>query len=132
MTDFDFNFSTDLRKYAKQRDEIGVVASAMMEMQSNYTEFIDQVKYIDQKIRNIDIEKNEPLKVKVSEKNPFNGVIDSMNMLLGKINQNFIQLKETNREINYLALHDPLTKLPNRRQYIDLLAGRLQDGKRER
>jgi diguanylate cyclase (GGDEF)-like protein len=156
MTDFDFNFSTNLKGYTKREDEIGIVATALVELHDNYTEFIDQVKYIDKEIRNIDIEKNELLKVEVSGNNPFHGVIDSMNILLAKLNQYFNQLKVTNKEIvaknelltrskkelleqlekvdqqneyiNFLALHDSLTKLPNRRQFIDLLTGKLHAG----
>ena len=122
MKDFDFNFSTDLKGYTKQKDEIGTVVAAMMEMHDNYTEFIDQVNYIDNEIQNIDIKKNELIKVEVSKNNPFLGVIDSMNILLAKLHQYFSQL-------NFLILHDSLTKLPNRRQFIDLLTAKLSEGK---
>ena len=123
MTDFDFNFSTNLKAYTKQKDEIGTVAVALVDMHDHYTEFIDQVKYIDEEIQNINIEKNELLKVEVSTHNPFHGVIDSMNTLLAKIHQEF-------KYINFLALHDSLTSLPNRRQFIDLLTEKLSLGKK--
>lgn len=123
MTDFDFNFSTNLKAYTKQKDEIGTVTTALVEMHDHYTEFIDQVKYIDTEIQNINIEKNELLKVEVSKNNPFHGVIDSMNTLLEKIHHEF-------QYINFLALHDSLTRLPNRRQFIDLLTAKLSSGKR--
>ncbi|HYE68972.1 MAG TPA: diguanylate cyclase, partial [Anaerovoracaceae bacterium] len=123
MTDFDFNFSTNLKAYTKQKDEIGTVAVALVDMHDHYTEFIDQVKYIDEEIQHINIEKNELLKVEVSKHNPFHAVIDSMNTLLAKIHQEF-------KYINFLALHDSLTSLPNRRQFIDLLTEKLSLGKR--
>lgn len=123
MTDFDFNFSTNLKAYTKQKDEIGTVTAALVDMHDHYTEFIDQVKYIDTEIQNINIEKNELLKVEVSKNNPFHGVIDSMNTLLEKIHHEF-------KYINFLALHDSLTRLPNRRQFIDLLTAKLSSGKR--
>lgn len=122
MTDFDFNFSTNLKAYTKQKDEIGTVTAALVDMHDNYTEFIDQVNYIDKAIQNIDIEKNELIKVEVSKNNPFLSVIDSMNILLAKIHQYFNQL-------NFLVLHDSLTKLPNRRQFVDLLNDKLRDKK---
>lgn len=123
MTDFNFKFSSDLRAYAAQKDEIGTVATALVEMHSNYTEFIDQVNYIDQELKNIDVEKNELLKVGVSNRNPFYGVIGSMNNLLEKIHHYFDRL-------NFLALHDSLTGLPNRRQFNDLLTAELSAGKK--
>ncbi len=123
MTDFDFNFSTNLKAYANQKDEIGTVAAALVEMRDNYTELIDQVHYIDKEIQNIDIEKNDLIKVEISRNNPFLGVIDSMNTLLAKIHQYF-------HELNFLVLHDSLTKLPNRRQFVDLLAETLGSGKK--
>ena len=122
-TDFNFKFSNDLRSYADQKDEIGTVATALVEMHANYTEFMDQVNYIDQELKNIDVEKNELLKVEVSKRNPFYGVIGSMNNLLEKIHHYFDQL-------NFLALHDSLTGLPNRRQFNDLLTAKLADGKK--
>ena len=123
MTDFNFKFSSDLRTYAGQKDEIGTVATALVEMHDNYTEFIDQVNYIDLGLKNIDVEKNELLKVEVSTRNPFYGVIGSMNNLLEKIHHYFDQL-------NFLALHDSLTGLPNRRQFNDLLTAKLAEGKK--
>jgi diguanylate cyclase (GGDEF)-like protein len=158
MTDFNFKFSSDLDKYVKREDEIGTVATALVEMHDNYTELIDQVNYIDTEIQNINIEKNELLEVELSSNNPFRGVIASMNTLLAKIHQYINQMTETNKEIvaknellmssrlelleqlakvdrqseyiNYLALHDSLTKLPNRRQFVDLLTARLELGKK--
>ena len=157
MTDFNFKFPSDVNKYVNRKDEIGTVATALVELHDNYTELINQVQYIDTEIQNIDIEKNELLKVEVSGNNLFHGVIESMNTLLAKIHQYFCQMTETNSEIiaknellmksrldlleqlakvdrqneyiNYLALHDPLTKLPNRRQYVDLLTEKLEQGR---
>lgn len=123
MTDFDFKISTDIESYTKQKDEIGTVTTALVEMHDNYTEFINQVHYIDEEIQNIDIEKNELLKVQVSNNSPFHGVIGSMNILLAKLHQYF-------KYINFLALHDSLTKLPNRRQFVDLLNSKLAAGKK--
>lgn len=37
---------------------------------------------------------------------------------------------QQNEYINFLALHDSLTKLPNRKQFIDLLTAKLAEGKK--
>jgi diguanylate cyclase (GGDEF)-like protein len=158
MTDFDFNFKAapNMENYVKQRDEIGIVTTALLELHHNYVELIGQIKLISTEIKNIDIEKNNQLKLELSEKNPFYSVIISMNVVLEKIYLSLNELKATNIElsnkndlltvseeeliaqleeidsqkdyINFLALHDTLTGLPNRRRFIDLLTYKIEIG----
>ncbi len=155
MTDFDFHFEKDSKvdSYVKRSDEIGVVSTALLDMHDNYKELITQVNYINQEINHIDIEKNSQLKVEVSQKNPFQNVIRSMNELMSRIYQNVNELRLTNLKmqekndqltaseeeltaqleeieaqrdyINYIACHDVLTGLPNRRSFAEHLKERI-------
>ena len=158
MTDFDFNFNDKphIEEYTKQSDEIGIVATALVEMHDNFIELMEQVNYIDDEIKNIDIEKNNEFKLELSKNNPFSGVVGSMNILMDKIYSYFDQLKATNNEIvgkndllmaseeeltsqlveidqqkeyiNFLAFHDFLTGLPNRRSFVDFLTDKINMG----
>jgi diguanylate cyclase (GGDEF)-like protein len=158
MTDFDFHFEDDTRldSYAKRTDEIGVVSTALLDMHDNYKELIMQVNYINQEINHIDIEKKSQLQVEISQKNPFQKVIHSMNTLMNRIYQYVNELRMTNLKmqekneqltaseeeltaqleeietqkdyINYLACHDSLTGLPNRRRFTEHLKERISSG----
>lgn len=150
MTEFDFNFNHSfLEQYSKYPDEIGIVSTALIKMNHNFLELMTQVNSINDEILNIDLERNKHLKLELSNKNPFNGVVNSMNTMLDKIHIDIEQLETVNHEmidknelltaseeelraqleeiekqkeyINYLAYHDPLTGLPNRRRFIEIL-----------
>ncbi len=158
MTDFEFNPEDDskLQIYAGRGDEIGHVSSSLVKMHSNYHELMTQVNTIDEEIRNLDIRQNTKLKVQVSSDNPFTHVVSSMNTLIAKIYSSFDELRLQHKElqtkneqlvsseeelmaqleeidqqkeyINYLAYHDPLTGLPNRRSFMDFLAEKVTEG----
>ncbi len=158
MTDFDFSFeeNTKIDVYAKWSDEIGKVSAALLEMNTNYRELMTQVNYIDNEINQIDIEQRSQLQVELSNKNPFHNVIGSMNALMSHIYQYVKELRDKNAEmqvkneqltaseeeltaqleeieaqkeyINFLAYHDALTGLPNRRSFIELLNDRINSG----
>lgn len=151
MTDFDFNFNDhkEILHYTKRMDEIGIVSKALVNMHDNFNELVRQVKIIDDEIRNINIEESKKYQLEVSKDNPFSGVIRSMNTLLDKVNLYFETLKSKNKEItmnnelltateeelraqleqineqkehiHFLAYHDALTGLPNRRKFVDNL-----------
>ena len=158
MTDFDFNFKENTRvdDYAKRSDEIGTVSTALLEMNNNYHELMTQVKYIDNEINQIDIDQKSQLQVELPKKNPFHNVIVSMNSLMSHIYQYVKELRDNNVEmqikneqltaseeeltaqleeieaqkeyINYLAYHDALTGLPNRRNFIEILRDKIHSG----
>lgn len=158
MTDYEFNPEDDtkLQIYAKRGDEIGQVSNALFKLHSNYHELMTQVITIDDELMNIDIRQNTKLQVKVSRDNPFIHVVNSMNTLMAKISSFFDELSTQHKEmqekneqlvaseeelraqleeideqkeyINYLAYHDPLTGLPNRRSFIDFLSEKAVSG----
>lgn len=158
MTDYEFNPEDDnkLQAYARRGDEIGHVSESLVKLHSNYHELMTQVNTIDEEIINLDIRQNTKLKVKVSSDNPFTHVVSSMNTLMEKIyaffdeqRQQHKELQEKNEQlvsseeelmaqleeidqqknyINYLAYHDPLTGLPNRRSFMDFLNEKVEAG----
>jgi diguanylate cyclase (GGDEF)-like protein len=158
MTDFNFDIKTDIKKYTNRADEIGIVSSAVVDMHDNYYELMEQVNSIDDEIKNIDIQKNNRFKLELSNMNPFLGVINSINVLLDKTYLYLDQLKAKNKEImakneqlvtteeeltaqleeiyqqkeyiNFLAYHDPLTELPNRRKFIEYLSYTINSGQK--
>jgi diguanylate cyclase (GGDEF)-like protein len=159
MTDFDFSYEDDTKidTYAKRTDEIGTVSTALLDMNTNYKELITQVNHINQEINHIDLEKKRQLQVEMSQENPFYKVISSMNSLMNRIYQNVNELRTTNIKmqekndqltaseeelvaqleeieaqkdyINYLACHDSLTGLPNRRSFTEYLKDRIYSEK---
>ena len=159
MTDFDFSYEDDTKidTYAKRPDEIGTVSTALLDMNTNYKELITQVNHINQEINHIDLEKKSQLQVEMSQDNPFYKVISSMNSLMNRIYQNVNELRTTNIKmqekndqltaseeelvaqleeieaqkdyINYLACHDSLTGLPNRRSFTEYLKDRIYSEK---
>jgi diguanylate cyclase (GGDEF)-like protein len=159
MTDFDFNFNnnTYIEHYTKRKDEIGIVSTALIDMHGNYSELMTQIKSIEDESKNIDFEKNKQFKLKLTNSNPFSSVINSMNVLLDKLYLNFEKLIITNNEIveknelltaseeelkaqfdeinqqkehiNYLAFHDSLTGLPNRRKFVEYFTNEISTNK---
>lgn len=156
MTDYEFNPEDDvkLQAYARRGDEIGHVSNSLVKLHTNYRELMTQVNTIDEEIINLDF-RNTKLKIKVSSDNPFTHVVSSMNTLMEKIYSFFdelrlqhkvlsekndqlvsseeelmAQLEEIDQQkeyINYLAYHDPLTGLPNRRNFMDFLSRKVEE-----
>ena len=151
MASFDFSsYNNDtIKRYARKNDEIGTIASALSDMQDNFVELMNRISEMDDEIKRIDIKKDTSYKLTLSDNNPFNGIAQSINTLLDKVQSYLEQLKESNKEIleknqllkaseeelmtqleeldsqreyiDFLAFHDPLTNLPNRRKFIEKL-----------
>lgn len=158
MTEFDFDGDMSLKQYTNRTDEIGIVSNAVVDMHENYVELMGQVISINEEIKNIDIKNHNIFKLELSKKNPFHEVINSINILLDKTfmyleqlkNKNFeitekndllaaseeeltAQLEEINQQkdyIHFLAYHDSLTDLPNRRSFNEYLTRKIEEGKR--
>lgn len=155
MADFKFdrNRSRDFEAYIHMGDEIGEITRAMHRMQENYVELSQNIQRIDEDINNIDVQQRKVYKLQFSEGNPFAFVVSSINSLLERV-QNYVdQIKEFNFEmseknkllvaseeeltaqleeietqkevIRFLAEHDSLTDLPNRRMFYEHLENRL-------
>ena len=96
-----------LQNYKRRPDEIGVIARSIDEMQDDVERYMDQLKRSNREIMN----KNhllqsteETLKARLEE-------IDAQNAY-----------------IQFLADHDALTNLPNRRKFIEVLNESLESG----
>ncbi|GAU79149.1 EAL domain-containing protein [Fusibacter sp. 3D3] len=156
MADYDFDFydNSHIESYSKQKDEIGIIATALSEMHENLIELMNQVNTIDDEIKTVNIENNTKIQLNLSEQNPFMRITTSMNTLLDKVyvyleklkashtdileknqlltsseEELMAQLEEIDHQreyINFLAFHDPLTNLPNRRKFVEILDQRIQ------
>lgn len=155
--DFKFDQNSDMSRYAQREDEIGIITKALGNMQDSFTELNNTVESMDREIKNIDFSKEAPARLTLSTENPYGHVATSFNMLLSHIQEYLKQLKDSNAEvqeknqrlmsseekliahieeiekqrkyINYLAYHDPLTNLPNRRKFIEFLNQALMNNK---
>ncbi|MGE5676726.1 MAG: EAL domain-containing protein [Pseudomonadota bacterium] len=155
--DFKFDQNSDMGKHAQREDEIGVITRALENMQDSFSELNSTVESIDREIKNIDFTRSAPAGLTLSTDNPFGHIATSFNMLLSHIQEYLQRLKDSNAEvqeknqrlmaseekliahieeiekqrkyINYLAYHDPLTNLPNRRKFIEFLNQALRNNR---
>ena len=109
MTYFNFDHNSNIKSYAKRSDEIGTVASAFIEMQDKVNLYFEQLTKSNTQIS----AKNELLTATEEE----------LTAQLEEINQQ----KEY---IDFLAYHDPLTELPNRRKFIEFLTYKIKSGQK--
>ena len=156
MAAFKFNQyqSRGLKSYAHKSDEIGEITSALTKMQDNFVELNSNMNMMDEEIRNIDIYQQSGYQLRLSEDNPFVFIVQSFNELLGRVHLYIDQIKGFNQEmmeknqlliaseeeltaqleeiksqkelIRFLADHDSLTNLPNRRIFHDYLSKALE------
>lgn len=153
MYKFTLTDKEKINEYSNRYDEIGQVSKALIGMNSNFAELANQVEILNEEIKNIDIENKSNKVAHLSEDNPFAIVVDSMNILLEKVNMYIGKLRSSNKEvihkhelliateeelraqvdeidtqknyINFLAYHDPLTELPNRRMFVEHFESKL-------
>jgi len=148
MATFDFdvfeNNQEDLNSNSK--DEIGVISRALYTMQRNFLELKQFMKEIDHTIENVEINEKEVHQVGFSEDSPFKSMERSLNGLLHKMHVSLNKVQLTNKQlvaseeeliaqveeietqrkyISFLAEHDPLTNLPNRRKFNEILKSEL-------
>ncbi|HAS73154.1 MAG TPA: hypothetical protein DCS67_03320, partial [Clostridiales bacterium UBA8960] len=107
----------DFQNFALQKDEIGEIARSLQGMEQNFIELIDNLDIIDEEIQSITIDDASINRLNLSIDNPFNHIALSINGLLDKVSSYVTQIKDQNDQIDFLADHDPLTNLPNRRSF---------------
>jgi len=153
--DYDYK---DFEHFKHQQDEIGDISRALNTMQSNFIELKKNVDFMDSEIQNIKVEENDISLISLSNDNPFSGIANSVNGLLHKVHSYIVQIKDFTSEIShkndlltaseealisqleeinlqkekihFLADHDPLTNLPNRRLFHETLNQALDSQKR--
>ncbi|MCF8019671.1 MAG: EAL domain-containing protein [Vallitaleaceae bacterium] len=145
----DFEEDKDLISISNKKDEVGAITSALHGMQTNFLELSNNINVMDQEIKNIDIGDKSRYTISLSEDNPFLSISQSINALLEKVYSYIEQIKASQLEISdknelltaseeelmaqvaeiesqkayihFLADHDPLTELPNRRSFYKKL-----------
>ena len=153
---FDQYRGKDFEIYGHFNDEIGEIARALRRMQDNYVELNHTLLTMDDEIKRIDIQHSSKYQLHLSEGNPFVFIMGSVNALLERVHLYIDQIKSFNREmkeknqllvaseeeltarleeiesqkemIRFLAEHDPLTDLPNRRIFYEHLSQALSRG----
>lgn len=146
---FDLYEHKDFEIYTHQKDEIGEISRALSRMQENFIELKNNIIVMDEEIQNINIDEKSIYQLSLSKDNPFDGITSSVNGLLKRVHSYIEQIKlfgdeisckndllissekeliahieEINAQkehIDFLADHDPLTNLPNRRSFYDKL-----------
>ncbi len=160
MTNFEFEGFEykDFENFTHHQDEIGDIARALHGMQNNFVELKKNVELMDDEIQNIEVDAVDIHQISLSSDNPFSGIASSVNGLLLKVHSYIAQIKDFNTEISnknelltaseeeliaqldeinlqkekihFLADHDPLTNLPNRRRFHEKLNRALLSKKR--
>ena len=161
MSNFDFDTyeQKDIIKYTSLGDEIGEISQTLVGMQNNYMELKSSLNSMDQEIQSIDVEDSAIRRVTLSKDNPLGSIAISVNGLLDKVSSYLEYIHERNQEIvekndlltaseeelitqldeinmqkekiHFLAEHDALTNLPNRRnftEYAEMSIGRGHEG----
>lgn len=118
----------NFQNFTEKNDEIGEIARALQGMERNFIELIENLDIMDDEIKGIRIDDAEVKRLNLSSDNPFNHIALSINGLLEKVTTYVEKIKDQNDQIDYLADHDPLTNLPNRRSFHRKLENTLSLG----
>lgn len=116
--DFDEYEKKDIQHFSKSSDEIGEISNALGSMQTNYLELKSCLDVLDEEINKIDVENASLNYVVLSNDNPLVSIGKSVNGLLDKVVSYVNEINHQKERIRYLAEHDPLTDLPNRRNFM--------------
>ncbi|MDF2535937.1 MAG: uncharacterized protein K0R18_2096, partial [Bacillales bacterium] len=147
---FDGYKNENIENYTKQKDEIGEISTALCVMQENFIELRNNITDMDDEIQNISLDERAIYQLNLSKNNPFSGIASSINGLLREVHSSIEQIKLFNEEISsknrllvsskeeltaqlieidsqnehirFIAEHDSLTDLPNRRKFYEKLS----------
>lgn len=155
---FDMYKNKNFEIYTHHNDEIGEISRSLNAMQENFIELKSKIAVMDEEIQNINIDESSIYQLELSEDNPFVGITSSINGLLQKVHNSIEQIRFFNTEIShknelleaskeeltvqleeidsqneyilFIAEHDSLTNLPNRRKFYEKLSNVLaNDGR---
>lgn len=120
---FDFSESDrrEMKSFQRGQDEISEMAQSLATMQKSYIELKNSLAVMDEQIQDIRVEDRDIHPIELSVSNPLTSVSRSVNGLLEKVSEYL-------GRIDYLADHDPLTSLPNRRSFHKRLSESLAAG----
>ena len=147
---FDSYKNENIVNYTYQKDEIGEISRALCVMQENFIELRNNITDMDDEIQNINLNERAIYQLNLSKNNPFTGIARSINGLLHEVHSSFekinlfneeissknrllesskkeltaqlIEIDEQNEHIRFIAEHDSLTNLPNRRKFYEKLS----------
>jgi diguanylate cyclase (GGDEF)-like protein len=81
------------------------------------------ISNLNNDMQNLKVENGTGLSLPISKDNPFLGVYKIINNILKRIEEYISHINDLNKKLEYMAYHDVLTNLPNRR----FLEGKLQE-----
>ena len=124
LSRFDFTEADrrEMQRFQHGHDEISEMARELATMQKSYIELKNSLAVMDEQIQDIRVEDRDIHPITLSVSNPLTSVSQSVNSLLEKVSEYL-------GRIDFLADHDPLTLLPNRRSFHKRLSASLADGK---
>ena len=105
MSDLDFGHNYEFTKLQDRKDEIGTVVTAFQDMQNKVNQHVTKI-----------MDNNKEISIK-------------NDLLVASEEELTAQLEEINEQknfIDYLAYHDHLTNLPNRRKFMEYLSSMLK------
>lgn len=154
--DFDAYKQQDIIGYTNLKDEIGEISKNLVSMQNNFLELKSCLTIMDKEIQSINIEDADIRRVTLSEDNPLGSIAISVNGLLDKVSSYLEYIRDINKEItfkndlltaseeelisqldeintqkeriHFLAEHDALTNLPNRRSFMQYAEAIISSG----
>lgn len=106
MSVLDFHKSNKIKTLINRPDEIGIVASAFLEMQDKVNHYVEELTTSN---------------IEITTKNDM--LIASEEELTARLDE----IHQQNNYIDYLAYHDHLTELPNRRNFMEYLHSKIKE-----
>lgn len=126
LTEYSSLFENMLKSFL-----VGILVALIVFIAFFYFHYQNAVKPLErfnQGIKEIDLENNLDYRLNKDENSDFSFLVESINDVLEKTQGYFNSLVEKRESLNYFANHDSLTKIANRRRFIDDLNDEIDDG----